>query len=401
MIRSISWRVTVAYSSAWLLFFVAAHSGYTQPVHEVSPQKKITLHTDNLSAETVLQRIEALAQIHFLYSSSLIELNKPLPVSFQDRPLKEVLQTIGKQLGLELKMQGNYVILKKLAVPAQATVTSPPMASRVSRPVIISETPVYLPEPVPYHDSLISYRALKRTLVRNPDDFGLDTAFLRFLRRPVHRILKPAVQSRWHLSVGLFANDYAAGTEVHAGLRSLYVVANAGYMRSGEFRNGIGVGTSVRIKPALYFTPIYTYARLKREEDFSRFSTLTISQQHHNIKLQVSWAATRHLSFQFGPTFNVLRSHYAHSLKAGELKKVIAIRSSLRPQGPDGGATETVDIIGGPGFGFSQGGNQAYNMPLTQVFRAAAPYRADYTALKTWAGFEASVYYTINFYRRP
>jgi hypothetical protein len=127
-----------------MLMLLAAVSGYTQPVREATLQKKITLHSEHLSAETVLQRVEALAQIHFVYSSSFIELNKTLAVSFYERPLREVLEVIGKQLDLELKMQGSYVILKKLTTRHAFTPTSPPMASRRLRCPPICPSLVYI-----------------------------------------------------------------------------------------------------------------------------------------------------------------------------------------------------------------------------------------------------------------
>lgn len=404
MIRSISWKVTVAYSSAWMLVLLAAVSGYTQPVREATLQQKITLHSEHLSAETVLQRIEALAQIHFVYSSSLIELNKTLDVSFYERPLREVLDVLGRQLGLELKMQGSYVILKKLTTPQPFVSTSSPMASRISRPVVLNEAPmpVYVSEPRLYEDSLITYRTLKRSLLHGKSDFGLDTAFLRrYLKQPVNTILKPAAHTRWQVSLTMFANDYSVGTEVRAGLRGLYVVANTGYMRSGYFRNGFGAGSSITIKPGVLLNPIYSYARMKSQEDFNALSSLKVTSQHHQVKLLLSLAVTNHLGFQIGPTFNVLKTHF--DFQRDRFQKVIVTRAG-ETQMSAGNSVWTATDNGEPtdeGAAYTQGAEQVHNMSFAPKVITVPAFRADFDAIKSWVGFETGITYSINFSRRP
>jgi len=403
MIRSIRWKVTVAYNSAWMLLLLAAVSGYTQPVRESVIQKKITLQSGNLSAETVLQRIEALAQVHFVYSPSLIELNKPLSVSFYDRPLREVLDALGKQLGLELKMQGTYVILKKLANPLPFIANSPPVASRLARPVVMAEVPlpVYMPEPE-YEDSLISYRKLKRSLLGGKSDFGLDTVFLRrYLNQPVHNVLKPSTHTQWFVSVSAFANDYSVGTEVRAGVRMLYAVANTGYMRSGDFRNGLGVGSTVNIKPGIRLSPIYTYGRMKSTEDLNAYSKLLVTSRHHQFKMLVSFAVTNRLSFQIGPSLNVLRSRYDFQREV--IHRQVVLIHQTRGQSTTGNAgwSETSGLQGAvppsePGF--TPGENISFSAKPTGT---ATPHSFDCNAVRSWVGFETGITYSINFYHRP
>jgi hypothetical protein len=405
MIRSISWKVTVAYSSAWMLVLLVAASGYTQPIRESALQKKITLRSEHFSAEMVLQRIETLAQIHFVYSSSLIELNKPLVVSFHERPLKEVLDVIGKQLGLELKMQGNYVILKKLATPHLFTPGSSAVASRMARPAVLIQAPIamYVPEPGFDEDSLITYRKLKRSLLGGKSDFGLDTTFLRrYLRQPVHTVLKPSTHTRWHVLFSAFANDYAVGTEVRAGVRALYVVGNTGYMRSGEFRNGLGVGSSINIKPGVQLNPIYSYGRMRREEDFSAFSKLKVTSQHHQLKLLVSFAVTDHISFQLGPSFNVLKSSYDFQ-REGMRQKIIILRDTRGQSTTASMGWTEAGSIHSSGLDYVQATESGEDVTFTAkpTQATAAIRRFDYHAVRSWVGFETGITYSINFSRRP
>jgi len=388
-----------------MLIILVAVSGYTQPVRESVLQKKITLHSEHLSAETVLQRVEALAQIHFVYSSSLIELNKTLAVSFYERPLREVLDVIGKQLDLELKMQGSYVILKKLTTPRSFTLASPPMASRLSRPAVLKEArpmPAEISEPGSYHDTLITYRTLKRSLLHGKSDFGLDTAFLRrYLKQPINTVLKPAVHNRWEVLLTAFASDYAVGTEVRAGLHGLYVVANTGYMRGGYFRNGFGLGSSIDIKPGIQLNPIYSYGRMKYKEDFNALSSLKVTSQHHQLKLLLSFSVTEHIRFQVGPTFNVLKSRYDFQREG--FRKVIMIRTGAHGQ-VDAGNTAWTESggVAGQGSGYAQGTELAQEVPFaTRTIQVPAFRRTDYDALKSWVGFETGITYSINFYRRP
>lgn len=397
MTRFIQWKGAVAHSSTWVLLLLAVHTGFAQPAREPL-QKKITLHGDRASAEAVLQRLETLANIHFIYSSSLIELNKPLVVSFYDRPLKEVLNAIGKQLGVEVKIQGNYVVLKKISTPAPV-ITAAPVASRTAR-VALRQIPtpsMHKPEPGLYHDSLITYRALKRTLLHYSDP-GLDTAFLRqYLRRPVHNVLKPARHRHWQVSVAAFANDYAAGTEVHAGTRTLYAVASTGYLRSGCFRNGIGAGTSLQIKPQLYLNPVYTYGRLRYTEEYNAFNTLKVTAHHHQLKFMLTYALNKHIAFQLGPAFNLLKSHYTfkpEELRAVVVKRATATMGQVPATGPDQSGN------GGWGGGHNADGF-IYDLYFTQSIQPATRYQADYEALRSWVGFEAGISYSINFYHRP
>jgi hypothetical protein len=304
-------------------------------------------------------------------------------------------------------MQGSYVILKKLATPQPFIPTSPPVASRIARPVALNETPsmpaAYMPEPVLYQDSLITYRTLKRSLLHGKSDFGLDTAFLRrYLRQPVSAVLKPNVHTRWQVSMTAFANDYAAGTEVRAGLRSLYVVANTGYMHGGFFRNGFGAGSSIVIKPGVQLSPIYTYARMKYKEDFNALSSLKITSQHHQFKLLLSLAVTNHISFQVGPTLNVLKSRFDFQR---ERFKVVINRSSQGQVSASNTSWTGMDTSSGglteDGAGHAQGAEQAHNMPFATKIITIPTFRADFDALKSWVGFETGITYSINFSRRP
>jgi len=186
-------------------------------------------------------------------------------------------------------------------------------------------------------------------------------------------------------AIRFIANDYSGGIEIHMGMPSLYGVVNAGLMAEGYLRNGFGVGTSIPIKQVLSLNPIYTFATLKREEDFVMDEALNITipdglkltGRHHQLKLMLQFPASKKIMFYAGPSFNFLKTSYNY-------KEVEVILSGVR--------------IGNAGQ--SQEYPTYVNPSQGTMFKSIYYSPKDFTTTKFWVGFEVGASYQIKFSHR-
>ena len=176
-------------------------------------------------------------------------------------------------------------------------------------------------------------------------------------------------------------NEYWAGAEIRAGLPSLYAVVNSGRLREGYFRHGVGIGTSLKLKPMLSLNPIYTFATVRRKEDYviDELRNLTITDglkvvgKHHQLKFLLQMQLSNRIKMQIGPTFNMLKTSYTY--QKGLLHVSEVITTSVQT---DYGKYAQVGLV-----------RSLYYLPP-----------ADYSTIKSWVGFETGVSYSLKFSRR-
>ncbi|GMQ30906.1 hypothetical protein [Algoriphagus confluentis] len=97
-------RLLFVVLAAWLVSF--ASQAQEVPFLE----KKLTVSFDQEPVESVLKKLEQEAACRFSYSPSVLEVKRNFSGNFENRPLREVLETVFSG-EVQFKTKGNYVIL--------------------------------------------------------------------------------------------------------------------------------------------------------------------------------------------------------------------------------------------------------------------------------------------------
>jgi hypothetical protein len=384
-------KVKVALSlTSILLFFIINYPSQAQSVQDDVLQKKFTLTFEQQRFEDLLQNIERQTKLHFVYSSNKIDLNRRISFAAYGRPLHEIFTSLGKQLDLEFRQQGDYVTVKKLITnsipsPALKELSIAKNTERIENTV--TETEYAAPETIEPEKMValsdnVSYKALMKNLVEGS---APDTEFLRqLLLNPNNNLHQH--RKRLFASAGLFCNDYSGGSEFHLGIQSLYAVVNASLIKNGAVRTGFGLGTSIALRHKFTLNPVYTFAPLKTNIRYDG-DLFHVRAQHHQLKFIIQYPLTRHFTFQAGPSYNFMKAIYVLE-EPPHLYELIRVTNF---RGPSAG-TQSYDRS-----------NTFYPMPFSHSASPAGAYTpvVEFLRIKTWVGFEVGFSYSINFSRRP
>lgn len=385
MIVHSQWRVKVAIS---LVFFLAMYGVKAQSVSETPHQKPVTITGQNISFEEVLRHLSAQTKLYFIYSSNSVELQKSLSVAFDHSPLHEVFKTLGAVMHLTFRIEGKYVVVKTMHEVQSA---KPDQKSWVEKKQEYAIAITHAEEPVSAdvkkihpeidRELFIPSDLLKKNLMNCTAHFtGIDSTHIRDYF-PL-AVTNPRPNRIAFTSFGLIANEYSGGLEIRAGLPYLYGVFTAGLMRDGYFRNGFGIGTTIRMKSMITLNPIYTFATLKQKQDqvIDEGLNLVVKDglkmvgKHHQIKFLFQIQASKRLAIHVGPTFNFLKTSYTY--QKGELFYSDVIAISVPSSSP--------------GYYVNP-----YQVGIMRTFYYSSP--PDYSTHKSWVGFEAGISYSLKF----
>jgi hypothetical protein len=383
MARILRWKGTVARSILALALITVGFQAMAQAVRNA----RITYTCQSLSLEKVMEHLSERTGLYFVYSADKIGASAPVTLRVKDKSLEEVLSDIGKQLNLSFKVYDRHITIKSSpvllaslpVVPLKKTneeVPSPQpvyTAAATSQPIEISELVTQRAMDMPsWQDKNEKYMAPLRPYL---DAARLKRVPLKYIKSAARKI-----NSGWFVAGGTLVNDYSLGLEVQAGFRSAYVVFSPSWMPGKQLHEAWGIGSSIPLSDKLAINPVYTYASLKTSEVITPSITNSFAYQsnstgyHHQLKLMVQYALNRNINFRAGATFNISQSNFKY---------------------------QPID-----------------NKPVFNS-KMIDPYHADYTDIKKpfvephtlktipdvtvnrfWIGWEASVSYRINFFRK-
>lgn len=395
-----------------VLFLFICYIAQAQYIR-TSYANKITLTGSGVQFKVLIDKLAGITGLHFIYSSDKIETTRLVSVSVKDKPLEEALVLLGRQLNVAfVKRDNKYVIIKTvdIAPATQATATTQTITRRPEfdkiysapkyTPLIASTDEIYTvsvsaPEPVAGKPMAASGDYFRKHLRELTVYF--DTVSLR--RLPEYELRKVNLKnrySRWYISAGLMLNDFAAGAELQAGVRSLYAVYNPAWLRSGKYYGSFGFGTSLLLFRNIAFTPVYTYGTIKQNEIFKvSMPRSTIEGQAelvaklHHARFTFQYAVTRNFNIRLGPTLSFMKVKYSVD---GSNVMVFRRANAAMP-------------VAFPVMGFKNATAHTTGYPaipvqfVTEIHRAA-PAAAMAEHKKYMLGWEASVSYRINFFKR-
>lgn len=396
-----------------VLFLFLYHASHAQYMR-TSYANKITLTSTGVQFKTLIDKLSGITGLHFIYSSNKIETSRLVSLSVKDKSLEEVLVLLGQQLNVTFTKRDKYVIIKTVDT-APATLAATQSFSRRPEfdkiysapkytPLIASTDEIYTasvdaPEPVAGKPIAASGEYFRKHLQDMRVYF--DTARLKQL--PEYELKKINLKNRysgWFVSAGLMINDYSVGAELQAGVRSLYAVYNPAWLRSGKYYGAFGFGTSLLLTRNIAFTPVYTYGTVKQNEIFKvNMPRRTIEGQAelraklHQVRFTFQYAINRNLNIRMGPTLSYMKAKY--SVEKGN---VMVFRR----------ANAGVPAVAIPAVSFKTHSGGAFTaaypaVPLkfvTEINQTHTPPTAVVEHKKYMLGWEASVSYRLNFFKR-
>jgi len=386
MVIRLSYRERVVLSIIMMMWLVSTRPLNAQPSIQATP---VTITCHDVSLETAFEKLSQKAGVYFVYSPSVLDLNKKVSFNVQGQPLNRLLDHLAEEANLSFRYEGKYVIVKKgeyitkKAEPKVTTFASPPVALASSHSLMDK---VSQQQHLEHLTSLYSFQKLSPIEVKPSRTAALQPLTLITPTNIIHK--------KWFASAGLTVNNYSnGGIELRGGLKPLYGVVNLGLLNYGRYRLGYGLGTSARITDALSLNVIYNYAQMKSTE--TRWKHLdnlileknyNITMKHNQLKLMLQYDLHPRFSINAGASVNLLNT--THQLKSVlfESKNVSTSISSSSGSEP----TYLNSASGSPSF-------IQQVIPRGPVVAPVLPLEGTYQSNRTWVGWEIGFFYRMNF----
>jgi hypothetical protein len=340
-------------------------------------QRNVTIIGTNIPFEDVLEQLTLQSKMHFIYSSSMVSLDKPVTLIARQQSLKSVLDELSSQMNVSFKRQGNYFVIKRNnSIPKSTfTLVQPKLAN--SEDLEEEEFAVEEHKPKGNRDDVYSFASYQATrdaeITKDLLNFG-DRLKLKSYPVSLTKNIDSPRPKNWFASAGLLINDYGAGVELQGGVPLLHAIVNVSALGEGQYRFGYGFGTGILLKSGVTANLAYTFASLNHEEIDTWHNQYLSTSHHHQLRFNANISLSSHFSVRIGPTFNLLRTSYRYLPDPNNSTVTIRYRQAPAQQylSPSQGYTSVVH----------------YSAPVTPV---------DYKTANSWVGFELGVAYRVNF----
>ena len=354
--------------------------------------KSISLSYQDKRFHDVVEDLERVTGLHFIYSSNKIEVNGRVTLSAHRHSLDDVLAQLGKQMNLTFKVQGKYVVIKTLpvapAVSKTISQTAPTHASESAEDLPYSPTLIGNPSSDlrDFSAATLTYPQVKRDLQTLQVYF--DSGLLQKIPSQYIRKIGQRQRLGWFASGGFMMNDYSAGGVFQVGMRSLYFVMGSSWMNDSKYHGSYGLGSSIKIAHNFAVNPAITFSPMKETNKHTTSfyghkvdENVQLKAGHWQMKWMVQYTLGRHINLNFGPTINRLHTSYT-------TKDVSVSRF-----------TQVAGFIGSP-QGYSAYGREPATQAVATTVLVVDSQQKQYQTLQYWIGWEASVSYRINFSSR-
>ena len=368
-------RVALGFSKLIVLisFSLTVHAQSTDDLL----QRNVTITGRNMDFEDVLDQLTLQTKMQFIYSSSMVSLDKQVTLMARQQPLKDVLDELAAQMNITFKRQGDYFVVKKNNTPTAKThfaLAQPKLANSEDPDEEEFNLEGSNTQAGRFNTYTISQKndrdsKITKDLLNVGDKLKWKYEPLLIAHNGQDRPRMP-----WFASAGFLLNDYGVGVEIQAGIPLLHGVVSVSALGDGMYRFGYGVGTSIPIKQLVTADVAYTFASLSHRETDIWNHQFQATGHHHQIRLQANLSLSDHFSVRVGPTFNLLSTSYRYIPEPSG--SYVSVRYRPAP---------TQQYLS-PSQGYSR---------TIQYQAAATPL--DYETLHSWVGFELGVAYRVNF----
>jgi hypothetical protein len=366
-------KVKVALGISKVILFLVLSFQLNAQTPDDLLQKNVTIIGSNIHFEDVLNQLTLQTKMHFIYSSSIVNLDKPVTLIARQQSLKTVLDELSSQMNVSFKRQGDYFVVKRNIAKSNFTIVQPKLANSED---LEDETAIEESNLQASRFDIYSFTSYENDrdaeITKDLLNFGDRLKLKYYPLSPTVRINSPR-QKNWFASAGLFINDYGAGVELQGGVQLLHAVVNASALGDGVYRFGYGLGTGISLKPGVTANLAYTFASLNREEIDTWHNQYQTTGHHHHIRFMANVSLSTHFSIRFGPTFNILRTSYKYVPETSSSTTAIRYRQAPTQQ------------------------NLSPTQGYSTIHYQAPVATADYETANSWVGFELGVAYHVNF----
>jgi hypothetical protein len=384
---SLRWKEKVVRSIVILLGILIFHTSYSQSI-----SAPISISFKATTLDKVMDHLSRTSGFHVIYSSDKIDVKTPISLSVDRRTVGDILVLLEKQTNLSFKVHDRHIIIR----PAKVMVSQPLLVSKIN----------YYQQPGNTPSNIIARPTIeeRRLQINMPDERFLrseryiknhlpqlqmliDTSWIKFLPHEyINRLDLNNMNKGWFISAGPVVNDYSAGVEVQIGLKYIYAVYDASWLKSGQFHAAYGLGTSVPLSNSFSITPAYMYSGWSESRsqtnalitrngvNLVEFKT-TEYVRHHQFKMLIQYSVSKNIRVQLGPVFNKASKYYTMAEPGNTVMTEYTVKAA-----PYSGADRVVQ-----------------SRTVNQVFFISR----DPQAANFWLGWEASLSYKLNFSTRP
>lgn len=378
MAKSLSWKAKLTALTS--LLYLAILSSHAQ-----TSSSDITYTCRATPLETVMTVLSRQSGYDFVYSSSVVDLSKPVSLTVKHTSINEVLTLIEQQVDVSFRLHDRHIVIQSNPKPSRVV-----LPQRNERKIAEIQ-PAFKADDTPLLTSTnrtIPVKVFESQATQLENHLNKRIVELQQLLRAnlPHNIPGSCLNAinfndqynGWYTSIGTYVGDGASGLEFQGGLKYLYGVFTPRWSATHGFYGAWGIGTSLQLKGRFSVNTMYLFSGYKDSQLIHHYrmgvpdgpdTRNTVTTRHHQVKIGLRYSFNENLSLRAGPVFNY---------------RAIMSQSSVIPPAnkPYG------NIEYRPG----------YENPATisnTRFYATTTHFAE-----KWIGWDISLQYRINFYKK-
>ena len=312
--RSLFWKEKVALIS---LLFLSVFNSRAQTFST----ENITYTCRAARLETVMSFLSKQSGYDFIYSKGIVDVSKPISLTVKDKSINEVLALIERQADVSFKLHERHIVIKSNPKPVsvvlpqrkarQLIAIEPAFESNDS--MLITSTSRTIPTRIFDSQATQLEKNLNKRITELQQLLGANVPH-NIPKYYVNRINFNNRYNGWYASIGTYVSDNASGLEFQAGLRYLYGVFTPRWSAQHGFYGAYGVGNSLRLSGHFSINTMYVFSgytdnwiihhpRIPGYPDRPDTRETDI-KRHHQVKLALRYSFNENLSLRAGPVFN-------------------------------------------------------------------------------------------------
>jgi hypothetical protein len=378
MARSLFFKEKGALISLLFLSFFGSHA-------QAPSDQSISYSCRATPLETVMNVVSKQSGYDFVYSSSIVDVSKPVSLTVKNKSIGEVLALIERQADVSFHLYDRHIVIKSNPRPApvempqnkrrQMAVIQPTF--RVSDSLLLTSTRKTIPLRMFDSQATQLESHLNKRIIELQQLLGANIPH-NISKNYVNAINFSNRYNGWYASIGTYVGDLASGLEFQAGLKYLYGVFTPRWSAVHGFYGAYGIGNSLQLRGPFAINTMYIFSGYKDSQLVHHYrmgipdgpdSRHSEINRHHQVKLGLRYSFNENLSLRAGPVFNYQTT----------VKQVSAVPSNNTTYG---------SIEYRPGYGNP-------NTGLTTLF-----YTNTTRVVDKWIGWDISLQYRINFYKK-
>ncbi|MEI9919905.1 MAG: STN domain-containing protein [Bacteroidota bacterium] len=277
-----------------------------------SSSQNITYTCRATQLETVLNSLSKQSGYDFIYSKSIVDVTKPVSLNVKNKSINEVLSLIERQANISFKLHDRHIVIKSNPKPA-------PVIQRPDEKAIASIKPMPALES---NDSLLltsnsrtipvrAFDSQARQLESNLNRRILELQQLLGVNVPhnipkyyVNRINFDNRHKGWFAAIGTYVSDNASGVEFQGGLSYVYGVFTPRWAIDHGFYGAYGIGNTLQLSGHFSINSMYVYSGYTATQVLHKVVRQNEVRHQHQVKFALRYSFSENLSLRAGPVFN-------------------------------------------------------------------------------------------------